>query len=348
MPQAIAWAVSAIGAELGSAAMMMYATEIAYAAVVIGGMAYSGYQAKKAEAAAKDQYNAAAVDRLVNISSSVAPRELVMGRVRKGGAVIYKASTGTVNRSLYMAIALAGHEIDAIESIYLNDVLVTVDGDGYVQTPPYAATNTTYSGTVNTGAGLSATLPAGYIAGTASGTYYGNIGPSQSGPDRFGDVPCSISVAGLTATAEQANTTIQYQYTSTASYVRIWQHLGTPGQAADAELMAAFPDDWKSTAVVAGVAYIVVKFFYDETAFPSGAPNVTVVMRGAKLYDPRTGNTTWSQNPALMARHVYQHPKFGKATPTAAEEARFVAAANACDIAQSYHTLASTAADGTP
>ena len=85
-----------------------------------------------------------------------------------------------------------------------------------------------------------------------------------------------------------------------------------------------------------GVAYLLVKFVYSETSFPTGAANVTAVMRGAKLYDPRTGTTVWSENPALMMRHVYTHPKFGKATPTASEDARFIAAANACDASVSY------------
>ena len=50
----------------------------------------------------------------------------------------------------------------------------------------------------------------------------------------------------------------------------------------------------------------------------------------------RTPTTAWSENPALHIRHVYQHAKFGKATITAAEEARFVTAANACDTVHGY------------
>ena len=69
---------------------------------------------------------------MASVSSSVAPRELVLGRVRKGGAVFFKASTGSQNRDLYLAIALAGHEIDAVEGIYLNDQLVALDANGFV------------------------------------------------------------------------------------------------------------------------------------------------------------------------------------------------------------------------
>jgi hypothetical protein len=50
------------------------------------------------------------------------------------------------------------------------------------------------------------------------------------------------------------------------------------------------------------------EFWYDETAFPSGLPNVTAIVRGARCFDPRTGATAWTQTPALMMRHVLTHP----------------------------------------
>ena len=323
MPAAVVFAMEAVSIAAGlemtltAAALMNIATGI----VVVGGLAYSASEARKAKSQARDAFNAAQTDRMAMVSSAVAPRELVLGRVRKAGSVFYKGSTGANSRDMYIAVALAGHEIDAVESIYLNDQLVTLDGGGYVTSAPYA-TSATLTGYQNTGAGYTVTLPAGYIPGTA----YGGTG----------DDPAFVSVAGLVATAAQPNTHISYQYTVSGSTVQITTHLGTAGQTADASLMAAFPADWSSANVVQGVAYMVVRLTYNESAFPSSIPSVSAVLRGAKLYDPRTGLTTWSENPALMARHVYTHPQFGKATVSAAEEARFIAAANAADTATVY------------
>jgi hypothetical protein len=128
-----------LGAGAGAigAAVMFYAAEIATVAILAGGLAYSQSQKSKAERAARAAYNAAQVDRLVNVSSSIASRELVMGRVRKGGAIFFKGSVGANNSKFVMCIALAAHEIDAVETIYLNDVPVTLDGSGYVQEEPY-------------------------------------------------------------------------------------------------------------------------------------------------------------------------------------------------------------------
>ena len=51
-------------------------------------------------------------------------------------------------------------------------------------------------------------------------------------------------------------------------------------------------------------------------------------------YGEVTPVTAWSENPALMMRHIYQHPAFGKAAITASEDERFCEAADACDRAQ--------------
>lgn len=350
MPQAVAYAGSYLmmsGAAEGLGAFMLSnAAIISTTLTVVGGLAYSQQKEQQAQQAAKDQYNASRVDRLVSIDSTVAPRELVLGRVRKGGAIFYKASTALAQRSLYLCIALAGHEIDAVEHIYFNDELITLDEDGNVTTAPYGAANVVQSGSVGTGDGYTATLPAGYIAGSATGTYQGEIGEDRSGSPRIGAIACDITVDGNVATSTHTGTTIQYQYTGSSSYAHVQVHLGGSDQVVDPDLLAVFPDDWKIDNKVTGVAYLMVNLFYDENVFTAGIPRITAVVRGAKLFDPRNDTTAWSENPALMMRHVYAHPKFGKADVTATEDARFIAAANACDTSTAYHLAATTAADG--
>ncbi len=57
---------------------------------------------------------------LANIKDPAAPREIVYGEVRKGGTVTHLESTDD-NQYLHMFIALAGHEIESVEKIYIND-----------------------------------------------------------------------------------------------------------------------------------------------------------------------------------------------------------------------------------
>jgi hypothetical protein len=121
-----------------------------------------------------------------------------------------------------------------------------------------------------------------------------------------------------------------YAYDSKAN-IRIYDGSQT---TADSRLMSLFPGVWTADHKLLGVAYAIVELDYDESAFPSGIPSLTVVMRGARVFDPRSGQTVFSENPALHARHVITHPRFGKRSSlTAREDARIVAAANACDTA---------------
>lgn len=257
---------------------------------------------------ARRQFNAAQTDRLANVVSQIEPRKLVMGRVRVGGSVFYKASTGEFQRDLYILLAIAGHEIDAVEAVYLNDQLVSVDGSGLVQTAPYKFSRR-----------LTERVLAGgpYLPTLVPGSIYTEI---LSGGDAQ-DVVTGYEI---------------YQRDTSESAVKLTIHLGTPGQTVDPDIAAAFPSEFSASDRVTSVAYIVAKLQYSETAFPSGIPALTAVVRGAKIHDPRTGLTAWSENPAIMARHVYMHPNFGNTVPTAAEDARFIVAANACDLSTVY------------
>jgi hypothetical protein len=317
MPEFLATAFVNVALGFGASAGTAIAVGafVANYGLLLGGLALSASSQRSAKRKARDQFNAAQQDRLVNISSTVAPRELVLGRVRKGGAPFFRGSTGPNKTTFVMLVALAGHEIDAVETVYLNDVPVSLDGSGNVTTAPYSLTST-YSYTDYGG-----TLTYTPIAGTDR--YFTG---STGGPE--GDLAeCTSGDAWNVAT---------YQYSSTTSNANIRAVTGTDSQTADATLSALFPGVWTSAHRARGVAYLICTFQYSETAFPTGLPVVTATIRGAKCYDPRTGLTVWTENPALHMRHVYQHAAFGKATVTAAEDARITTAANACDTSTVY------------
>ncbi len=307
MPQFVL-AAAAFAASAGASAFIT-------GAIFVGGMALSYSQSQKEKRRARDEFNAAQVDRLANINSTVAPRDLVLGRVRKGGPVFFRGSTGANKGTFVMCIAIAGHEIDAVEGIYLNDVAVTLDVDGNVLDAPYQL-STTLSQTDTGGVLTQTPIPgtARYWTGTTSG-------PS-------GDL--------VEVTSGDAWTTATYQYAQPSYQANIRWVLGTDDQVADAELQTLFPGVWTSAHRARGVAYLIARFEYNEVAFPTGLPTVTALVRGAKCYDPRTGLTVWTRNPAILMRHVYQHASFGKATVSAEEDARISIAADACDASTNF------------
>ena len=66
---------------------------------------------------------------LTNTRDAAAPQQLVYGTTRKGGTITYMESTGDTNKFLHMFICLAGHEVNEIGDIYINDVNVSSSND---------------------------------------------------------------------------------------------------------------------------------------------------------------------------------------------------------------------------
>lgn len=334
MPELVATVIEA-GSALAGTEMVLTAGQIlaiSEGIVTVGALAVSSSMAQRQKRALKDQYNASLQDRLITVDTPLARRRLVLGRVRAAGAVFFKGSAGTYSEKFCMAFALAGHEIDAVEQVYLNDVLVDLDVDGYVTTDPYDLPTNTSAKVLITG--LVTTLPATTVDGSVSVVI-------QPGPDmEWVQVPHTYDGTGKTVTITDLPTytgaTINYQYVTTSPKLRLRFYTGAAGQTADARLIELFPDLWTSAHVAAGCAYGILEADFNETAFVSGLPNVTIVMRGAKVYDPRTTLTAWNENPALLARHVYTHAYFGGKTVSSAADLRIIAAANACDTSTGY------------
>ncbi len=76
---------------------------------------------------------------LVNARSAAAPHDYVYGTVRKGGTITYLESTGESNNFLHIILTLAGHEVNAIGDIYIDDQIATIDGSGYVTSQSWAS-----------------------------------------------------------------------------------------------------------------------------------------------------------------------------------------------------------------
>lgn len=56
------------------------------------------------------------------------PRNIIYGRAKVGGAIVFIHTTGEDNKYIHLVIALASHEVDGFEEVYFNNNLVW-DGD---------------------------------------------------------------------------------------------------------------------------------------------------------------------------------------------------------------------------
>jgi hypothetical protein len=106
--------------------------------------------------------------------------------------------------------------------------------------------------------------------------------------------------------------------------------LGTDDQTVST-LLQESGAEWTSDHRLRGVAYIAIRLKWDTDAF-SGIPEITAVVRGRKIYDPRTTTTEWKDNPALCIRDYLTNNRYGKGLSLSAiNDTAFSAAANDLD-----------------
>ena len=118
-------------------------------------------------------------------------------------------------------------------------------------------------------------------------------------------------------------------------------HHGAASQTADPMLTASISSKWTSAHKLNGIAYIATSFEYDTKGIFRGVPQLTVVVKGRKVFDHRTaagqtfGNTstyTWSDNAALCVLDYITNDEYGKGLgSTEVNFDTFGTAADACD-----------------
>lgn len=111
---------------------------------------------------------------------------------------------------------------------------------------------------------------------------------------------------------------------------KVFFRYGLPDQAYMAEL-SDYDHNWTSEHKLSGIAYIYVRLTYDSNSYPNGIPEIKCIIKGKPVYDPRTGLTSYSNNPALCLRDYLKAP-YGLAVPDSEiDDTRIQVAANICD-----------------
>ena len=115
--------------------------------------------------------------------------------------------------------------------------------------------------------------------------------------------------------------------------------------------------NWGSNHKLSGVAYLAFKFTWNQDAFGS-LPEVKVILKGKKIYDPRLDSTkggsgsqredtastwTYNENSALCLLDYLRNARYGKGLPNTAFETNydsFKTSANICDTQVTPYTSA--------
>lgn len=322
MPQAAAaFLISAIATPLVGATVAGW---LALGGTLLISSAQARREAKKANEAMRNAYEASLQDRTTVVRSPLMPRNVVMGRDRTSGPLACWFNWGSIKQYHTFAVVLAGHECDAVEQYLFNEEPVAIDGNGWVTTEKYIRR---YIRVQNDrlnfdGAGVATTTLAPLMSAEEGGL--GNvlfnslralipnagIDPVNGGPiDAW---VRATSISGNTITIPEAagltNVAVNYNTEILEPLFRIWTYLGAPGQQASSVLMAAAaaagaPDEWDSNRRGASVCYCVVQMEADfDILGQVGVPNISAITRGVKARDLRFPDDppTWTQNPARL------------------------------------------------
>jgi hypothetical protein len=132
-------------------------------------------------------------------------------------------------------------------------------------------------------------------------------------------VPFSLAAGTPTSGGYASNAYIEVKY-------------GTTGEVSFPTLTAVSAGKWTSSHLQNGCASAYLQLSANPDLFPSGPPNLSAVIRGRKVYDPRTAATVWSNNPALCLADFLADDTYGLAVTYAdIDSASLIAAANVCD-----------------
>ena len=113
-------------------------------------------------------------------------------------------------------------------------------------------------------------------------------------------------------------------------YLRIQTASGTSGQLANPDLISETGGLWTGDHTLSGMAYIYFRFRWNNNLYQN-IPAVNAVIKGKKIYDPRTGSTGYSNNSALVLRD-YLISSYGLGVDSSKIDDTYVTtAANICD-----------------
>ena len=122
--------------------------------------------------------------------------------------------------------------------------------------------------------------------------------------------------------------------TKFATFVDVYTGVGTT--SGDSALHSAMQTNtsskWTANHKQSDRAKIYTRFKFDQDTFSGSLPNVTALVQGKKVFDPRDSSTAYSNNSALCIRDYLTNSSYGLGEPTARiNDTSFNTAANICD-----------------
>jgi hypothetical protein len=295
----------------------------------------------------------------------IAPWDIVVGRAKVGGTVVYLAEFDNNNKYLDMVLVLGAHTFQSVDYLLFNNQRLTMDPvSGTSYTPVQQTVNILHISRANNVVTviLEANIPT-LIAGDSimiqniSGDYTLNgtfpveqiisqiPAPPTGGPGSLtftylnGGAPAIVDLEG------QAQTVwVDYQRhvhmevllgNQTATFPGMLN--GTPNQGDITDLIQTpTPNAWTAECLLLGKTCVFLRLNYDVKYFAGGVPTISFLVHGKNdISDPRTSPPTvgYTENVALIIADYLTDTTWGFKALLGTEVPipQLIAAANICD-----------------
>ena len=143
-------------------------------------------------------------------------------------------------------------------------------------------------------------------------------------------------------TTREVDSSDTVYYKDSTSHIQVQAFLGKDDQVASSILTSQ--TNWTSNHRLRGVAYLAFRFKWNQDIF-GAIPNIKAVVKGKKVYDPRTTTTAYSNNSALCLLDYLRNSRYGKGLPNDAFEANFQSFQDAADECETQVTPYSGGSD---
>ena len=289
----------------------------------------------------------------------IAPWNVIYGRAKLGGTIIYIHEFGDSNKYLDLVMILACHQCQGVDGLIFDNKRVQLDGNGDSFQPLQQTVNIASVSRLNNvvTVALNANIPL-LVAGdsiiiqnvTGDHTLNGVYPVDQIVSQTVGS-PGAITFRYLNGGTAVTFSNQGQVKTAWPDYGRkihmevlLGNHTATfPGMLAGTANDGDFSDlindgsnPWTSAHKLLGKTTVFLRLHYNDTIFAGGLPQIGFLVRGkADIYDPRTSTYGYTENSALCIADYLSNTTFGlkAAYGTEIPAALLNAQANICDEA---------------
>ena len=281
----------------------------------------------------------------------IAPWNVLYGRGKLGGTIVYINQWGNNNAWIDLVIVLNCHKSKSVDALQFDGQRIALDGNGCSYSPTQISR------------GISSIVRASDVVTVHLSSPISNLqtGDSVRVRDVTGDLtlngrfPIQIVnsttftyICGGAAASVSSSGTVDTLFPDFGSKVYMEALLGdhsatfsgmlsgTPNDGNTGDLIGPSPNPWTAAHTLLGKTSVFLRLHYDDKFFSNGLPAISFLVSGKNdIADPRTSPITYgyTENPALCIADYLSNATFGfRATyGTEIPITQLNAAANICD-----------------